>query len=170
MEQSYAEAGVKQKTTAKINVLKGLLIAGVTVLMVVGFLSRVAFLILLSVAAVILLVWYWPRFQVEWEYVYCDGQLDFDMIQGGQKRKTVLRIELENAAVIAPMTSPKMDGYKHLPVKNFSSLKPEARPYGIAIKLGEKEEQAVLLFEPSEKMIGMIQMKFPQKTEVEKAE
>lgn len=96
--------------------------------------------------------------------MYCDGQLDFDMIQGGEKRKTVLRIELENAAVIAPMESPKMDGYRHLPVRNFSSLRPEAKPYGIAIKLGEKEEQAVLIFEPSDKMIGMIQMKFPQKT------
>ncbi|MCI9420578.1 MAG: hypothetical protein HFG32_11290 [Eubacterium sp.] len=164
MEQSYAETSVKQKATAKVAVLKGLLILGVILLMGAGFFSRITFLILLSVAALILLIWYWPRFKVEWEYVYCDGQLDFDMIQGGEKRKTVLRIELENAAVIAPMESPKMDGYRHLPVRDFSSLRPEARPYGIAIKLGEKEEQAVLLFEPSDKMIGMIQLKFPQKT------
>ena len=94
MEQSYAETSVKQKTTAKVAVLKGLLIFGVILLMGAGFLSRVALLAMLSVAALILLIWYWPRFKVEWEYVYCDGQLDFDMIQGGEKRKTVLRLSL----------------------------------------------------------------------------
>lgn len=166
MEQSYAETSVKQKTTAKVAVLKVLLIIGIILLTGIGFLSRMSVLILLSVVALILLIWYWPRFNIEWEYVFCDGQLDFDMIMGGQKRKTVLRVELENAAVIAPMDSHKMDGYRHLPVRDYSSLQADAKPYGIAIKLGEKEEQAVLLFEPSEKMIGMIQSKFPQKTEV----
>jgi len=68
-----------------------------------GYVSAAIILILLAVLAVVALVWYWPRFKVEWEYVFCDGQLDFDRIQGGEKRKTILRIELENADVIAPM-------------------------------------------------------------------
>lgn len=170
MEQSYAETSVKQKTTAKTVVLKVLLVIGVILLMGGGFLSRMSLLILLSVAALILLIWYWPRFKVEWEYVFCDGQLDFDMIMGGEKRKNILRVELENAAVIAPMESHKMDGYRHLPVRDFSSRQADAKPYGIAIKIGEKEEQTVLLFEPSEKMIGLIQTKFPQKTELVKNE
>lgn len=134
MEQSYAETSVKQKTTAKVAVLKGLLIFGVILLMGAGFLSRVALLAMLSVAALILLIWYWPRFKVEWEYVYCDGQLDFDMIQGGEKRKTVLRIELENAAVIAPMDSPKMDGYRHLQISGFSFSISSNRPGAIYVK------------------------------------
>lgn len=37
MEQSYAETSVKQKTTAKVAVLKGLLIFGVILLMGAGF-------------------------------------------------------------------------------------------------------------------------------------
>lgn len=166
MEQLYAEAGVKQKTTAKVIFLKVLLIIGVLVLMLAGFLSRMTLLTMLAVAALVALIWFWPRFQIEWEYVFCDGQLDFDMIQGGQKRKTVLRIELDDADVIAPMTSHKMDGYRHLPVRDFSSLAAEAKPYGIATRLEGKEEKTVLLFEPSQKMIGMIQTKFPKKTEV----
>ena len=130
------------------------------------FFRVISILILLAVLAVVALVWYWPRFKVEWEYVFCDGQLDFDRIQGGEKRKTILRIELENADVIAPMHSHRMDGYRHLPVRDFSSLQPDAKPYGIAIREEGKEEKVVLLFEPSKKMIDLICNKFPGKTEL----
>lgn len=167
MEQLYAETSVKQKTTAKAICLKVLLIIGVIILLGIGFLSRNSLLLMLSVGALVLLVWYWPRFKVEWEYVFCDGQLDFDQILGGEKRKTILRIELDDADVIAPMSSHRMDGYRHLPVRDFSSLQPDAKPYGIAIKSEGKEEKVVLVFEPSKKMLDMISTKFPNKTEVE---
>ena len=78
MEQNYAETCVKQKTTAKIAFLKLLLAIGVVLLLGIGILSKISILILLAVLAVVALVWYWPRFKVEWEYVFCDGQLDFD--------------------------------------------------------------------------------------------
>ncbi len=165
MEQYYAETSVKQRTTAKVVTLKVILIFSILLLLVVGFFSGFRLLSLLSVVAVFVLIWYWPRFNVEWEYVFCDGQLDFDMIQGGEKRKTVLRIELEDADVIAPMESHRMDGYRHLPVRDFSSLEPDAKPYGIAIRSEGREEKVVLLFEPSGKMLDMIKSKFPEKTE-----
>ncbi|MCM1246201.1 MAG: DUF6106 family protein [Roseburia sp.] len=166
MEQLYAESSVKQKTTAKVTVLKTILIIGVIFLLGIGFLSGNTLLALLAVVAVIALVWYWPRFQIEWEYVFCDGQIDFDQILGGQKRKTILRIELDDADVIAPMTSSRLDGYRHLPVRDFSSLSPDAEKYGIAIRLEGKEDKTVLVFEPNAKMLRMIHTKFPKKTEI----
>ncbi len=166
MEQLYAETSVKQKTTAKVTFLKTILIIAVVALVAVGFLSGKSLLIMLSVAAVVALVWYWPRFNVEWEYVFCDGQIDFDQILGGEKRKTILRIELDDADAIAPYESHKMDGYRHLSVRDFSSLQPEAKPYAIATKVEGKENKTVILFEPNEKMLGMIQTKFPKKTEI----
>lgn len=166
MEQLYAESSVKQKTTAKVTVLKTVLILGIIFLLGIGFLSGKTLLAMLSIAAVIALVWYWPRFKIEWEYVFCDGQLDFDQILGGQKRKTILRVELDDADVIAPMGSHRMDGYRHLPVRDFSSLSPETDKYGIAIRLQGKEEKVVLVFEPNEKMLNMINTKFPNKTEI----
>ncbi len=170
MEQLYAETSVKQKTTARVAFLKVILIIAVVALVAVGFLSGKSLLTLLSVAAVVALVWYWPRFNVEWEYVFCDGQIDFDQILGGEKRKTILRIELDDADAIAPYESHKMDGYRHLPVRDFSSLQPEAKPYAIATKMEGKEQKVVILFEPNQKMVGMIQNKFPNKTEVRTTE
>ncbi len=166
MEQLYAESNVKQKTTAKVTILKALLIFGVIVLLGIGFLSRLTILIMLAIAAIVGLVWYWPRFKVEWEYVFCDGQIDFDQILGGEKRKTILRIQLEDADLIAPMDSHRMDGYRHLPARDYSSLRPEVVKYGIATRLEEKEEKVVLVFEPNKKMLDMIKTKFPGKTEI----
>lgn len=166
MEQLYAESNVKQKTTAKVTVLKALLIFGVILLFGIGFFSGQALLVMLAIAAIIGVVWYWPRFKVEWEYVFCDGQIDFDQILGGEKRKTILRIELEDADLIAPMDSHRMDGYRHLPARDYSSLRPEAKKYGIATRLEGKEEKVVLVFEPNQKMLDMIKTKFPGKTEI----
>lgn len=165
MESSYAETSVKQKTTARVKLLKTVLVIGAVLLVAIGLLSGIRFLVLPAVAGVILLVWYWPRFNIEWEYVFCDGQLDFDRIQGGEKRKTILRVELEDADVIAPMDSHRMDGYRHLPVRDFSSLRPDAKPYGIAIKAEGREEKVVLVFEPNERMMDLIRSQFPGKTE-----
>lgn len=166
MEQLYAESSVKQQTTAKVIVLKAVLITGIILLLAIALLSRVTLLTLVSVAALVALIWYWPRFKIEWEYVFCDGQIDFDQILGGEKRKTKLRIELDDADVIAPMDSHRMDGYRHLPVRDFSSLRPETKKYGIAIRLAGKEDKIVIVFEPSEKILNMINTKFPNKTEI----
>ncbi len=166
MEQLYAETCVKQKTTLKAAALKALLIIGIVLLFGAGFFLQSRMVSLLGVAAIILLVWYWPRFKVEWEYVFCDGQLDFDRIQGGQSRKTMLRVDLQNADAIAPMDSHKLDGYRHLPVRNFSSLNADAKAYGIAIREEGREEKSVLVFEPSPKMLNMIHSKYPDKTEI----
>lgn len=166
MEQLYAESNVKRKTTAGVTALKAVLILGVIVLMAIGFLSRITLLCLLAIAAICGLVWYWPRFKVEWEYVFCDGQIDFDQILGGEKRKTVLRIQLEDADLIAPMDSHRLDGYRHLPIRDYSSRRPEAKTYGIAIRLEGKEEKILLVFEPGKKMLNMINAKFPGKTEI----
>ncbi len=75
MEQNYAETCVKQKTTAKIAFLKLLLAIGVVLLLGIGILSKISILILLAVLAVVALVWYWPRFKVEWEYVFVMASL-----------------------------------------------------------------------------------------------
>ena len=123
MEQSYAEANAKKKMTGAVIALKTILIVLVILVFVATILSGIRLLVLLGVAAVFGLIWYWPRFKVEWEYVFCDGQLDFDMIQGGERRKNILRIEIEDADVIAPVDSHRLDGYRHLDVRDYSSMK-----------------------------------------------
>ena len=166
MEQSYAEANAKKKMTGAVIALKTILIVLVILVFVATILSGIRLLVLLGVAAVFGLIWYWPRFKVEWEYVFCDGQLDFDMIQGGERRKNILRIEIEDADVIAPVDSHRLDGYRHLYVRDYSSMKENVKVYGIATRLPEKEDKVLILFEPTSRMIDLMHKKCPDIVEM----
>ncbi|MBQ4463145.1 MAG: hypothetical protein II915_01885 [Eubacterium sp.] len=163
MEQSYAEATAQRKKTTGGVVLKVVWIIAIVALLACMIITT--WLAILGVAAGVALFWYWPRFDVMWEYVYCDGQLDFDQIFGGEKRKNALRIEIEDADVIAPIDSNRLDGYRHLPKKDFSSQMPDAKIYGIATKIGNSEDKTVILFEPNEKMLDMMALKCPRTVE-----
>lgn len=160
MEQSYAEATVKIKTTIGTVLARIGSIILIALLLVLGWLG-VKLVMVIGVAGAAFLIWYWPRFRSEWEYVFCDGQLDFDMIKGGEKRKNVMRIDIENADVIAPIGSTPLDGYRHLPVKDCSSKNEGAKLYGIATRLPKQEKKVLIQFEPSEKMIEMMKAKCP---------
>ena len=161
MEQSYAEANAKKKTTGSVIALKIILIILVVLVFLASILisisTKINLLVLIGVAAIFGLIWYWPRFRVEWEYVFCDGQLDFDMIQGGERRKNILRIEIEDAD-----QSTKLDGYRHLEVRDYSSMNEKANVYGIATRLPEKEEKVMILFEPTSRMVELMQKKCPE--------
>lgn len=167
MEQSYAEANAKKKVTGGVIALKTTLVILVILIFLATILSGIRLLVLAGVAAVFALIWYWPRFKVEWEYVFCDGQLDFDMIQGGERRKNILRIEIEDADVVAPVSSSRLDGYRHLNVRDYSSMKENARIYGIVTRLPEKEEKVMILFEPTNRMIDLMHKKCPDIVEAQ---
>lgn len=166
MEQSYAEANAKKKTTGSVIALKIILIILVILVFLASILisisTKINLLVLIGVAAIFGLIWYWPRFRVEWEYVFCDGQLDFDMIQGGERRKNILRIEIEDVDAIAPIQSTKLDGYRHLEVRDYSSMNEKANVYGIATRLPEKDEKVMILFEPTSRMVELMQKKCPE--------
>ena len=163
MESAYCEWSVKRKKTVMTTMLKILLI--VFVVICIASTLILAWLAILGVAAAGFAIWYWPRFDVMIEYIYCDGQLDFDRIFGGEKRKNALRIEIEDADVIAPIDSSRLDGYRHLSTKDFSSGMPDAKIYGIVAKTGKSEEKTVILFEPNEKMLDMMALKCPRTVE-----
>ncbi|MBP3578929.1 MAG: hypothetical protein J6K15_12535, partial [Lachnospiraceae bacterium] len=92
-----------------------------------------------------------------------DGQLDFDKISGGAKRKTMLRVDFEKLVVIAPKNSHALDGYRHngVAVKDFSSLDENAKVYGMVVTGGE--QNTMIYFEPSEKMLAAMKQKAPRK-------
>lgn len=166
MEQSYAEANAKKKRTGAVVALKTILIVLVVLIFLATILSGIRLLVLLGIAAVFALIWYWPRFKVEWEYVFCDGQLDFDMIQGGERRKNILRIEIEEADVVAPVESHRLDGYRHLDVRDYSSMKEDASVYGIVTRLPDKEDKVLILFEPTSRMVELMHKKCPNIVEM----
>jgi len=161
MSDSYAEAGVKRKETVGTFAVRFLLIFVAIVVFLLTFQNSI--LLFFAAILIIAIVYIFPRLSLEYEYVFCDGQLDFDKIMGNAKRKTVMKLDFEQVEIMAPEGSHALDGYTYqkLTVKDFSSKGKDAKPYAIVVRQGEKKTK--VLFEPNEKMINCIKMKFPRK-------
>ncbi len=161
MNQLYAEAGVKKKDTGLTLGLRLLIILGVIVGFLCLFLGQV-----LGIVGVVLIAgmfFVYPMLNMEYEYVFVDGQLDFDRITGKSRRKTLLRIDLEQVEIIAPINSHALDSYNYAKpeVKNFSSGDKDSKPYVIIANVESKKLK--ILFEPNDKMLSMIKQKSPRK-------
>lgn len=161
MNQLYAEAGVKRKDSAASMALRMLIILGFIAGLLLMFLGQV-----FSMVGVVLLVamfYLFPKLNVEYEYVFVDGQLDFDRITGNAKRKTLLRIDFEQVEIMAPAGSHALDSYTYMKLveKDFSSGNKDSKPYVIVANVEEKKLK--ILFEPNEKMLSVIKQKSPRK-------
>lgn len=165
MNESYAEAGCKRKDTLTTYLMRGGLIFAAVLIFLLTFQSQI--LLFLGAVVIVGIIYIFPRLSVEWEYIFCDGQIDFDKISGGTKRKTIKRIDFENVEICAPVKSHALDGYTYsnLKVLDFSSKNPDAKPY--AIVMHDQGVATKIIFEPSEAMIQCIRQKAPRKIVME---
>lgn len=163
MEGCYGECVVKRRATMGGAMAKGGLIALTVLLALIGV--AVNFVMLFAVAAGFLTYFMWPRFDVTYEYVFCDGQLDFDRILGGEARKHGYRIDFDHVDMVAPENSHSLDGYKHLNLKprDFTSLiEGEGHKVFVIIHKAEAGIEAIR-FEPNQEMINLMKSKAPRK-------
>ncbi|NLP34562.1 MAG: hypothetical protein GX359_05110 [Clostridiales bacterium] len=161
MNEAYAEAGVKRQETAASTALRVLIILGIA--LGILFMLTGGILSIVGIVLVIVLGFIFPKLNVDYEYIYVDGQIDFDKITGKAKRKTLLRIDFDQVEIMAPANSHALDGYTHkqLEKKDFSSRAKDSKPYVIIANKDGKLTK--ILFEPSEKMLKMIKQKAPRK-------
>lgn len=162
MDGMYAESGCKVAKTFKSIILRVLVVAAIIITFVFAAILNAKLLFVLGMVGGCLAVWLWPRFNIEWEYIFVDGQLDFDTISGEEKRKTRLRIDFDEVEIVAPVNSHALDAYRGIKVRNYSSLRKDARVYAVVAKIGE-EGLCKILFEPSDKMLDMMKQKSPRK-------
>lgn len=161
MKELYAEASVKKGQTLKDLFLKSALIGIAVLSLLLTAVSQV--LIIITTVVIMVVVYIFPRLNIQYEYIFCDGQFDFDKLMGNSKRKTVMVIDMEYIDIIAPTGSHELDQFnnKNPKVKNFSSLKQDAKTYVI---MGHyKNELVKIIFEPNEKMLECIKLKAPRK-------
>lgn len=168
MEGAYKEHTVDREPTAKTYIAKIGLISGSLLFIVLGILmmgtSFGTIGVGIGVVALFVTLTLWSRFNVTYEYIYCDGQFDFDKISGGEDRKHLLRADLESADVLAPLNSHELDCYKNISgmkEKDFSSGNKDARKY--VIVWSDKNQKNRVIFEPTDEMLTMAKQKAPRK-------
>ena len=164
MNDLYTEASVKKRVTAMDTFIKVITVFIVAVLLGGGFLLGEPLIGFVGVIALMFAYYLIPRLSVVYEYVFCDGQLDFDKIMAGEKRKHMYRLDFDQVLLMAPANSHALDSYKNNPnarKKDFSSLEKGRKVY--CIVQSEGDIQTLVYFEPNEKMISYIKQKAPRK-------
>ena len=103
MNDQYLEEGIKCLDTGKNKGIRVGLIFFVVFSFILVLINPA--LIITPIVAIAITIFVFSRLTIEYEYIYADGQIDFDRISGNAKRKTMLRVDIENAEVIAPTNS-----------------------------------------------------------------
>ena len=164
MNGLYAEHYVKRTPSILQRVGKIAMIAVSILLLLFGIMNMNSLLSFLGVAALIASYFLMPMFNVDYEYIFVDGQIDFDKISGGEKRKNALRIDLDNIEIMAPDNSHRLDSYasqQGYEKRDFTSNTGNQACY--SIYMSHNGNKIRILWEPSEKMIEYSKQKAPRK-------
>ena len=162
MSESYVELLVKKKKTPKDSILKGLMIAGIVILVLIGL---VIHLVLIEAIALGVLAYFkMPGLDLEFEYLYVNGELDIDKIMSKVKRKRVGSFDISKAEMVAPVKSHELDYYrqsKDMKVVDCSSGEDHANVYGMVIK--DEKGMKLVLFEPNQEILDDMRRIAPRK-------
>lgn len=162
MNDSYKEILVKRKTPATTKVLKGVMIAFTALSLVAGL----VFWPLLIVGAILLVVdfFFVPKMEVEYEYLYVNGELDIDAIYSRQKRKRMGSYDMSELEILAPTDSHALDSYKNkqgMKAKDYTSLDPQVKTYTLIFN--KEKGQEMIRVELEDSIISDIRRIAPRK-------
>ena len=136
MGDLYSELLVKKDKTAKDSLLKyGLIV--LTVLAVFAGLIITPLALIIAVALGIACYFVIPKTDVEYEYLFINGDFDIDMIMSKTKRKKVKSFKLSEADLAAPLDSHRMDYYngnQKMKEYDFSSGIEDHKRYAMIIR------------------------------------
>ncbi|MFQ8690181.1 MAG: DUF6106 family protein [Blautia sp.] len=159
MGDLYAECLVKREKSGRDIMVKGGCVAGVVLLVLAGMFLFPLFLIIAVIAAVLAYLFVFPRTDVEYEYLYVNGEMDVDMIFSKSKRKKAGVIQMDQVDLVAPLHSHRLDYYNsntRMKVVDYSSGDDQHRRYGMVARLGQ--ETCKVILEPDDNL-GQLMIK-----------
>ena len=165
MESNYVDVIVKRKTRYIDVLLRfiwiAILIWGSIITFMLGGMVCIAFVC----GNFTLMYFFWNHYKLDYEYVYCDGQIDFDLVRNNNKRKHRLRINLENAELLAPADSEKVINYRGINIiERYISHADATGVYALIVK---KQDRLIkVLIEPNVKMLRLIRNKMPRRVDL----
>lgn len=155
MNDAFYEQLVARKsrpTDLLIRVATIVLIAAVLVftMPLLGF-----FGILITVVLAFLAYYFvFPKLNVEYEYTLLNHDMQVDAIYSKAKRKKIMSFDIQQAEIIAPKGSPRLNSSHPDKTIDFSSGDANAKAYAIMISLEQKN--TCILIEPDETMLRHI--------------
>lgn len=161
MGDFYTEQLVKKQTGMREIMLRAAMIAvgilGAALAVAIGF----PFGMLLFIVAAVLVFLMYRKVNVEYEYLFVNGELDIDMIFNRARRKRVFSMQLNELQVLAPVGSIELKHYQKAKVTDYSSGRKDAKTYGMVIL--ERGVHQMIIFEPKESIVEGFWMLAPRK-------
>ncbi len=164
MGDLYAECLVKKERSTKDMMIKLGSIAAIVILLWFSIFAMLFLLPVVIVAACLVYFFVLPRTDIEYEYLYVNGELDVDMVMAKKKRKKANTFDLNQADLVAPLNSRRMEYYNgnsRLKVLDYSSGNPNAKRYAMITSANQQNCKVIL--EPDETMINMMKKTAPSK-------
>lgn len=159
MSDFYTEQLVKKRPDAKDLAVK----AGLILLTVIAFLIVLMFPIgiILPILAIVLDVVMFRRLNVEYEYLYVNGDLDVDKIMSRSKRKRMFSMNVSEMEILAPADAPELRQYQNAKTLDFSSGTGQAKLYTLVV--ADHGELKKVIFEPNETIVEGLFVLAPRK-------
>ncbi|MCL2864703.1 MAG: DUF6106 family protein [Lachnospiraceae bacterium] len=132
----------------------GIIVALVLLLFILFSIPTVGTFALIIVAGLGFLAYQFvfTKLNVEYEYALLNHDIDIDIIYSQQKRKRLLSFDFQQAEIIAPKNSPRLNAINPEKTYDFTSRAADAKTYAIVISLERKK--VCVLIEPDQGMIN----------------
>ena len=156
MSDYYTEQLVKKQAGMKDIVIKAALVAVTIVSVLIVFLFPFGIIL-----PVILDVLMFRRLNVEYEYLFVNGDLDIDKIMNKAKRKRMFSANVNDLEILAPADSIEVRQYQKAKTYNYSSGSGQAALYALVVS--ERGEQKKIIFEPNDTIVEGFYMMAPRK-------
>ena len=158
----FVEQLVARKPEMKYAFYKGLLIFVVVFAALAGFFFHPALLLVAFAlgAGVYYLI---QMFDVEFEYTYVNGELDFDKIYAKARRKRMVSVQMSNLEMMAEKGSHHLDSLRHSQFKSFdfSSGDESHKIYEMYVRTESQLMQ--IFFEPNDEIVDAVRQLSPRK-------
>lgn len=163
MSDLYTEVLVKRQTTAKDLVIRIGLIVLTAAAVVAGFMMPVLFVAAIALGAACYFLF--PKTDLEYEYLFVNGELDIDVIMGKSRRKRLKSYSMQGVELVAPLNSHRADYYKNntkMKTLDFSSGSDSAKRFLMVVS-DEKEGAVKVILEPGEELAEYMKKSAPAK-------
>ena len=155
----YTEQLIKKQTTGKDRMIKILLILLTVVSVLIIFIFP--FGIILPVALIALDVFMFQRMDVEYEYLFVNGDLDIDKIMHKARRKRVCSVNINDVEILAPADSGDARQYQRAKTQDYTSASGSKNVYALVVN--EKGVLKKILFEPNDTIVEGFFLMAPRK-------
>ena len=117
--------------------------------------------IILPVALIVIDVFVFRGLNLEYEYLFVNGDLDIDKIMNKSKRKRVFSMNVADMEVLAPVNAGELMQFQRAKVSDYTSNTGNADVYAMVVL--EKGVHRKILFEPNEEIVEGFYMMAPRK-------